>query len=150
MERVTPITLPQAAYTASALPHGRGWAVVATDAGLLIRLMFSGAELRVTEAEVQAMKRGEVTGEALLERAGIALPTPNAPPMPIYGTTVSISAEGRRRAGQGGRTNPGAARGGGVTRDSGQGQAPRPRLEWIAAGAVLALVLLGWMIGVFG
>lgn len=150
MERVTPTNPPQAAYAASALPHGRGWAVVATDAGLMIRLMFSGAELRVTEADVRAMKRGEVTGEALLERAGIALPSLNAPQMPIYGTTVSISAEGRRRAGQGGRNNPGAARGGGEARDSGQGQAPRLRLEWIAVGAVFALLLLGWMTGVFG
>lgn len=150
MERVTPTNLPQAAYAASALPHGRGWAVVSTDAGLMIRLMFSGAELRVTEADVRAMKRGEVTGEALLERAGMALPAPNAGQMPIYGTTVSISAEGRRRAGQGGRTTSGTTRGGGEARDSGQGQAPRLRLEWIVVGAVLALLLLGWMAGVFG
>lgn len=150
MERVTPTTPTQAAYSAAALPQGRGWAVVATEAGLLIRLMFSGAELKVTEAEVRAMKRGEVTGEALLERAGIALPTPNAPQMPIYGTTVSISAEGRRRAGQGGRTTSGAARGGGEARVSGQGQAPRLRLDWIVVGAAFALLLLGWMTGVFG
>jgi hypothetical protein len=148
MERVTPNTPTLAAYTTSALPHGRGWAVVATDGGLLIRLLFSGAELKVTEADVQAMKRGDVTGEALLERAGMALPSPNAPQMPIYGTTVSISAEGRRRVGQGQTKTSAAARSG--EQRQGEGQRPLPRIEWIAAGAVFALMLLGWMIGVFG
>ena len=147
MERITPTHPTQAAPGIGGLPHGRGWAVVATDAGFLLRLLVSGAELRVSEAEVQALKRGEVTGETLLERAGMALPTPHAPQVPIYGTTVSISAEGRRRAGQGDASAP--AFGGG--REAGQGPRPvLPRIEWIAAGAVLALVLLGWMIGVFG
>ncbi len=96
------------------------------------------------------MKRGEVTAEALLGRAGMALPVPNAGQMPIYGTTVSISAEGRRRAGQGSRNTSGTPRGGGETRVSGQGQSLWPRWEWIAAGGVFALMLLGWMTGVFG
>ncbi|OYU19398.1 MAG: hypothetical protein CFE34_05445 [Rhodobacteraceae bacterium PARR1] len=151
MERITPTAPPQAAHPVGSLPHGRGWAVVATDAGFLLRLLVSGGELRVSEAEVQALRRGEVTGEALLERAGMATPSPHAPPqVPIYGTTVSISAEGRRRAGQGDKSLAGGSRGGAQDKDSGQGQKPLPRMEWIAAGAVFALMLLGWMIGVFG
>ena len=149
MERITPNAPTQGTHGIGALPHGRGWAVVATDAGFLLRLLVSGAELRVSEAEVQALKRGEVTGEALLERAGMALPTPHAPQAPIYGTTVSISAEGRRRAGQGGNKDPGA--GGAGAGGQGAGRRPsRPKVEWIAAGALIALLLLGWMIGVFG
>ena len=74
MERITP-TAPTAGAQAASLPQGRGWAVVATDAGFLLRILATGAELRVSEAEVQAIKRSEVTGEALLERAGMALPT---------------------------------------------------------------------------
>ena len=147
MERITPNAPTQGTHGIGALPHGRGWAVVATDAGFLLRLLVSGAELRVSEAEVQALKRGEVTGEALLERAGMALPTPHAPQGPIYGTTVMISAEGRRRAGQGDASAP--ETGGG--RGEGQGPTPGlPKVEWIAAGGVLILLLLGWMIGVFG
>ena len=151
MERITPTAPTLGTHPVGSLPHGRGWAVVATDAGFLLRLLVSGAELRVSEAEVQAIKRGEVTGEALLERAGIATPSPHAPPqVPVYGTTVTISAEGRRRAGQGEKSPASAARGGAQDKDDGQGQRPLPRMEWIAAGAVLALMLLGWMIGVLG
>jgi len=147
MERITPTGPTHPTPGIGALPHGRGWAVVATDAGFLLRLLVSGAELRVSEAEVQALKRGEVTGEALLERAGMALPTAHAPQGPIYGTTVTISAEGRRRAGQGEAKDPGAGRGGA----GGEGPKPTlPKIEWIAAGGVLVLLLLGWMIGVFG
>lgn len=148
MERITPTAPTPGPHPVQALPHGRGWAVVATDAGFLLRLLVSGGELRVSEAEVQALRRGEVTGEALLERAGMATPMPHAPPqVPIYGTTVSISAEGRLRAGQG-QTNTSAAARGGDQRQ-GAGQRPLPRTEWIAAGAVFALMLLGWMTGVF-
>ncbi len=149
MERITPTAPTPGPHSVQALPQGRGWAVVATDAGFLLRLLVSGGELRVSEAEVQALRRGEVTGEALLERAGMATPSPHAPPqVPIYGTTVSISAEGRRRAGQGGK--PAGLRDGEQDRGSGQGQRPLPRIEWIAAGAVFVLMLLGWMTGVFG
>jgi len=148
MERITPTALTKGPAPVTGLPQGRGWTVVATDAGFLLRLLVSGAELRVSEAEVQALRRGEVTGEALLERAGMATPSPHAPPQtPIYGTTVTISAEGRRRAGQGDRTTSAAARGEEQERG---GTGRLPKVEWIAAGAMAALLLLGWMIGVFG
>jgi len=148
MERITPNAPTQGTHGIGALPHGRGWAVVATDAGFLLRLLVSGAELRVSEAEVQALKRGEVTGEALMEQAGMAtaMPQPQAQP-PIYGTTVTISAEGRRRAGEAKAKNPGAGRGGA---GDGGPKPGLPKVEWIAAGGVLILLLLGWMIGVFG
>jgi hypothetical protein len=139
MERVTPTGPAQGPAQAAGLPHGRGWAVVATDAGFILRLMATGADLRLSEADMAALRRGEVTGEALLERAGMALPAPPAqvPQPPIFGTTVSISDEGRRKAGQAGR--PAAAPE--TEQDIAAGwQIPRP--AWIAAGVILLLLAL--------
>ncbi|MEY4984511.1 MAG: hypothetical protein RIR62_2777 [Pseudomonadota bacterium] len=141
MERVAPTAQGQAATAAASLPQGRGWAVVATEAGFVLRLLASGGALRITDAEVAALKRGELTGEALLERGGMAPPAPHpapphAPPPPIYGTGVSISDEGRQKAaGQGGRTT--------AAPDGEEGAVAGwqvPRAAWIAAGA-LALLL---------
>lgn len=141
MDRVAPAGQGQSAPQAAGLPQGHGWAVVATDAGFILRLLAAGGDLRVSEAEVAALRRGEVTGEALLERAGMALPAPpHTPQPPIYGTSVSISDEGRRKAGQGSdapATN-------GQEQGAAAGQ-PLPRAAWIAAGvlALLLAVLLG-------
>lgn len=137
MERVPPIGPAHATAQPAALPHGRGWSVVATDAGFILRLMATGAELRLTEAEVTALKRGEVTAEMLLDREGLALPPQHALQPPIYGTTVSFSDEGRRKAGQAGQAP--------ATADTEQDAAAGwqvPRAGWIAAGALTLLLAL--------
>ena len=119
---------------AKVMPLGRGWMLLALEAGFVLRNTGEGVEQSLTPAEAEALRKGEVTPEALAARFGGAHHTP--PPASV---TVAFSPEAMRLSGVKVQTRPKA-----------KGAAPPPvqigrlQLEWIgvALAALLILVLI--------
>lgn len=118
---------------AKVMPLGRGWMLLALEAGFVLRNTGEGVEQSLTPAEAEALRKGEVTPEALAARFGGAHHTP-----PPASATVAFSPEAMRLSGQM------------QTRPKAKGAAPPPvqigqwRMEWIwvALAALLILVLI--------
>lgn len=141
MEPVRPPTGPVAPQAvAKVVPVGRGWMLLAVEAGFVLRNASAGLDLALTREDADALRRGEVTPEALVARAGHAhQPPPGA-------VTVAFSAEAMRLSGQMGA---GAGRGkagskAGVPQGRAKVPVPLPPLPlgWIGAGCLALLVLV--------
>lgn len=142
MEPVRPPTGPVAPQAvAKVMPVGRGWMLLAVEAGFVLRNASAGLDLALTREDAEALRRGEVTPEALAARAGHAhQPPPGA-------VTVAFSAEAMRLSGQmgAGQIGAGAGRGkAGVPQGKAKAPVPLPPLPlgWIGAGCLALLVLV--------
>lgn len=147
MDRVAAPSAGQGTAPPQALPQGRGWAVLHTDAGIVLRLLAGGGDVRLTADQVRALRQGDVTAATLLEQAGLpaaplqAIPQP--PQAPVYGTQVILSPEARRRAGA--ADTAAAADGASAQGRQGRAGPTLPRTAWIVLGAtaLLLAVFLG-------
>lgn len=135
MEPIRPPTgagAPQAA--AKVTPVGRGWMLLAVEAGFVLRNASQGLDLRLAPEDAEALRRGEVTPEALAARVG------HGPPPPPGAVTVAFSAEAMRLSGR-----MGADRAGGKAvpqgKTGGRKSPPLP-LGWIGAGCLALLILV--------
>ncbi len=137
MEPVRPPTGPAAPQAVSKVtPVGRGWMLLAVEAGFALRNASAGLDLALTREDAEALRRGEVTPEALAARAGHAhQPPPGA-------VTVAFSAEAMRLSGQIGAGKAGSKAG--VPPGKAKAQVPLPSLPlgWIGAGCLALLVLV--------
>lgn len=134
MEPVGPPTGPAAPQAvAKVTPLGRGWMLLAVEAGFVLRNASQGLDLRLTPEDAEALRRAEVTPEALAARAGhVQHPPPGA-------VTVAFSPEAMRLSGQMG------VRAGAKPTAGQSGPRPQPlRLPvgWIGAGCLALLVLV--------
>lgn len=137
MEPVRPPTGPVAPQAvAKVMPVGRGWMLLAVEAGFVLRSAAQGLDVSLTREDAEALRRGEVTPEALAARAGhVHQPPPGA-------VTVAFSAEAMRLSGQ-----MGAGKGSGKAGvPQGRAKVPVPLpplpLGWIGAGCLALLVLV--------
>lgn len=125
---------------AKVTPIGRGWMLLAVEAGFVLRNAAQGVDLRLAPEEAEALRRGEIMPEALAARAA---PAPHPPPGAV---TVAFSAEAMRLSGRMGAGNTGAGRAGASGTPAAQGRARSRNLPlpvgWIGAGCLALLVLV--------
>ncbi|MBC2835046.1 hypothetical protein [Paragemmobacter straminiformis] len=126
---------PQA--VAKVMPLGRGWMLLALETGFALRNTAEGVEQRLRPEEAEALRKGEITPEALAARFGGAHHQPAA-----GAVTVAFSAEAMRLSGQTGPRAKARAKAGAEAPPPAQGG--RWRMEWIgvALAALLVLVLI--------
>ena len=140
MERVGPIPPPHAAPGAGrVIPLGKGWALEPMEAGFLLRALAQGVQVRLTAAEAQAVRQGDITPEAMAVQHGMVLPHPPSG----ASVTVAFSAEAIRLAGAGKAVGAKAAPPPDETATRGAGVG-LPRVAWIGVAmiALLALALI--------
>lgn len=144
MEPIRPPTGPAAPQAvAHVTPVGRGWMLLVVEAGFVLRNASQGLDLRLAPEDAEALRRGEVTPEALAARAGqVHQPPPGA-------VTVAFSAEamrlsGRMDLGNGQDGSREKARGKAGDKAGPQRPVPVPPLPlgWIGAGCLALLVLV--------
>ncbi len=135
MEPVRPPTGPVAPQAVSKVtPVGRGWMLLAVEAGFVLRNVAQGLDLRLAPEDAEALRRAEVTPEALAARL-----VPVHQP-PAAAVTVAFSPEAMRLSGRmpareaGGTSAP-------VPRKAGPRNRPLP-IGWIGAGCLALLVLV--------
>ncbi len=149
MEPVKPPSGPTAPQVAARVtPLGRGWMLLALEAGAVLRNPATGIEMRLTGEDAEALRQGNVTPEALAQRAGAAVPY-----VPPAAVTVAFSPEALRLSGQMGAGQSGTGQTGTRAKGAVQTGAPdlppavRARLRALWIGAILlvllALVLIG-------
>lgn len=140
MERLGPIPPPSTALGAGrVIPVGKGWVLEAMEAGYLLKALGQGVQVRLTAAEAQAVRQGDISPDAMAAQHGLVLPHH----MAGTGVTVAFSAEAMRLAGMnkaaGSKTAPPqdetATRGAGI-------DLPRLALVGAAMIALLALALI--------
>lgn len=136
MERVGPIPPPHAAQGAGrVIPLGKGWVLEPLEAGFLLRALAQGTQVRLTAAEAQAVRQGDISAEAMAAQHGVV------PPHPTSGAsvTVAFSAEAIRLAGAG-KTAAKAAPPQDETAARGAGVGP-PRMALVGAAMIVLLAL---------
>jgi hypothetical protein len=140
MERVGPNPPPSTALGAGrVIPVGKGWVLEPIGAGYLLKALGQGVQVRLTAAEAQAVRQGDITADAMAAQHGLVLPHHTAG----TGVAVAFSAEAMRLAGMnkaaGSKTTPPqdetAARGAGI-------DLPRMAMVGAAMIALLALALI--------
>lgn len=143
MEPIGPPTGPVAPQAvAKVMPLGRGWMLLAVEAGFVLRNASAGLDLKLTGEDAGALRRGEITPEALAARAGQSEPPPQ--PSPNGSVTVAFSPEAMRISGQmSGRVSGriGAAKAV-ASASKAAPQVPRLAVGWIGAGCLALLVLV--------
>lgn len=138
MEPIRPSTgagAPQVA--AKVTPVGRGWMLLAVEAGFVLRNAAQGLDLRLTAGDAEALRQGEVTPEAVAARMG------HPQHLPPGAVTVAFSPEAMRLSGRMGEAKGGKAGAKGTTppRRAGPAKGPLPT-AWIGAGCLALLVLV--------
>lgn len=140
MERLGPIPPPHAAPGAGrVIPVGKGWVLEPMEAGFLLKALAQSAQVRLTAAEAQAVRQGDISPEAMAAQHGLVLQHPSSG----AAVTVAFSAEAMRLAGAGkvaaGKAAP--PKDETATRGAGVGL-PRMALVGAAMFALLALALI--------
>ncbi len=115
-------------------PVGRGWMLLAVEAGFVLRSAAKGVDLRLAPDDAEALRRGEIAPEALVARSGLATHLP-----PVGSVTVAFSPEALRLSGRMG--GQGRAKGAAPVQQAGPPMARLPH-GWIGAGCLALLVLV--------
>lgn len=126
-----------------ALLHGPGWALLQVQGGFMLQAVEGGHTVRLSQDEVAALRRGDLTAEAAFARHGFAIPTLN----PLQQTSVAFSPEALQRAGLKAGPGKGAGPLPGTARPNPTGPAPqvtalRPVLILIGLVALIAIALI--------
>lgn len=118
MEKLGPITPPQAALVAAKLvPLGKGWVLEPLDTGYLLKALAQGAQVRITADEAQSLRDGQTTPQDLAARHGMNSAThPSG-----SAVTIAFSEEARRLAGTGRNDRDTGSAKGGSEQDQGTG-----------------------------